>query len=111
MVYSVRLELSSGEEYTQETFATIPYEEVDKFSYMLNKLASTKISVDRFAFSEVQYEIDDLKITVFNTSRGSTMVALTCGGITVHLPQVDKLSTLSELVGRAKSHLDQHKLA
>lgn len=111
MVYSVRLELSSGEEYSRETFATVSYEDLDRLIFMLDKLAATNIKVDRFDYSEVQYEIDGLKIIVFNTTRGDTMVAVTCDGNTVHLPQVSKLTNLRELIQKAKGHLDQHKLA
>lgn len=108
--YCVRLELDSGGDYPQQSFASINYNEIDRLIVIINKLQTTNITTDRFSFSEVQYEISNFKIIVFNTARGSMMVALTSGSVTVHLPSPSKLSELSDLINRAKSHLDQHMM-
>jgi hypothetical protein len=111
MDYSVRFELSTGGDYPQEAFASISYNDISKFLSVLNKLEMTSIKRDRFSFSEVQYEINDIKVIVFNNDRGDLMVALTCGGVSIHLSSVSKLANLRALVEEAKSHLDRHKLS
>lgn len=107
--YSVRLELNTGGDYPQQAVAVIGTNDADRFISMLRKLETTTISTDRFSFSEVQYEINDLSVIVFNNDRGSLMVAVTCNGVTIHLTSVSKIAHLIQLVERAKSHLDQHR--
>ncbi|HYG31230.1 MAG TPA: hypothetical protein VD887_13575 [Allosphingosinicella sp.] len=108
--YSVRIELSSGGDYPQTSFANINYKDIDRFSSVLDKLTFTSITTDRFSFSEVQYEINDLSIIVFNTDRGTLMVAISHGGVTIHFTSVSKIADLRKLVLAAKDCLDLHKV-
>lgn len=111
MDYSVRFELSTGGDYPQEAFASVSYGDVEKLISALNKLQSTSIKRDRFSFSEVQYEVNDIKIIVFNNDRGDLMVALSCNGVSMHLSSISKLANLTALIEDAKSHLDRHKFS
>lgn len=108
--YSVRFELSSDAKYAQQSCCTVRYADIEKLILMLNKLAEINISNERFEYSEVQYEIGEFRVIAFNTGSGDVMAALTSGGVTVHLQSVTKLSLLRDLIAKAKSHLDRHKL-
>lgn len=108
--YMVRLELNSGGDYPQTAASIIEYDRIDDFLSMLDKLAMTNISTDRFSFSEVEYEINGFKIIVFNNDRGSLMVAFTSEGVSMHLSSVSKIPELRRLVANAKECLDRNRV-
>ncbi|MDO6413735.1 hypothetical protein Q4F19_05010 [Sphingomonas sp. BIUV-7] len=108
--YSVRFELSSGGDYPQETFASVAYKDIDRLTSMSKRLETTSISTDRFSFSEVQYEIGDLKIIVFNTDRGTSMAIIKSSNVSVTLSSPSKLSAFTALIEKARAHLDINKV-
>lgn len=108
--YYVRFEFSSGGDYPQTSTATVAYNDVERLVAMLKKLEGTSISTDRFALSEVQYEVGDLKIVVFNTDRGSTMAAINVHGMSAHLNSAEKLSSFTKLIENAKKHIENNKM-
>lgn len=108
--YYVRFEFSSGGDYPQTSTATVAYSDVDRLIIMLKKLEATAISTDRFSLSEVQYEVGDLKIIVFNTDRGSTMAAINVNGMSAHLNSASKLQSFTSLIEGAKRHIEKNKM-
>lgn len=108
--YSVRFELNTGGDYPQESFASVSYDEIDKMVSMLRKLETTSISKERFAFSEVQYEVNDIRFIVFNTAHGSTMVAVSASGVSIHFASLAKLSALTDMILVAKQHIEKHRI-
>ena len=110
VVQSVRIELSSGGDYPQTTFGTISYENMNKFVLALEKIQLTTISRERFSFTEVQFELEGLKIIVFNNDRGALMWALSADALSIHFNSLSKIAELKVLIERAKSHLDDTKI-
>ena len=108
--YYIRFEFSSGGDYPQTATATVAYNEVERLISMLKKLETTSISTDRFSLSEVQYEVGDLKIIVFNTDRGSTMAAINVNGMSAHLNSASKLQLFTNLIESAKQHIEKNKM-
>lgn len=107
---SVRIEMTSGDEYPQRAVASIHYKNIEKFLLVLDKLQSTNIKQDRFLFTEVQFELDDLKIIVFNNDRGALMWALSAEGVSIHFSSLSTIGKLKELIEQARFHLDNTKI-
>lgn len=107
---SARVELTTDGDYPQTGFATVPYEEIPKLLLALEKMQFTNISAERFKFTEVQYEVEDLKITVFNNDRGQLMWALSVNSLQIHFNSLSKIGDLKDIVERAKAHLDKTKI-
>lgn len=104
---SVRVELSSGGDYPQTSTAAVEYDNLDRLLAVLTTMQSTNIQTDRFKFTEVEYEIDGLKIIVFNNDRGSLLWALSAESVSIHFNSLNTLGEFIALVERAKSHLDR----
>ncbi|QFI65814.1 hypothetical protein EKH55_0940 [Sinorhizobium alkalisoli] len=89
----------------------IQYDNIPKLLTSLEKLAKATLRTDRFAFSEVEYEVDGLKITVFNDGRGKNMFVVTVENVSVHFNALNRIEELKALITKAKVHLDTHKVA
>lgn len=110
VMQAVRVEVTSGGEYPQTAFASVSYGNVSKFIAALEKLQFTEIKRDRFSFTEVQFELDDLKVIVFNNDRGTLMWALSSSNVSIHFSSLSTITKLKELFEEAKAHLDRTKI-
>lgn len=110
VAYFVRVGVESGDEYPQSGVAMIAYDNVAKLLTALEKLSGIVIKTDRFAFSEIEYDVDGLKVIVFNNERGKVMFALIAGNVSVHFNSIGQLEEFRGLVFRAKQHLDRIKM-
>ena len=106
--YSVRIEITTGGDYPQSGAAAVEYRNVENLLSILEKFESTNITTERFKFTEVEYEIDGFKIIVFNNDRGTVMVALSVGAVTIHFGSLSSIRELRSLLERAQEHLKQH---
>lgn len=103
---SVRVELSTGGDYPHTSSAAIAYENVDRLIAAVDRLRTVTIRKDRYEYTELEFEIDGLKIIVFNTEGGGLMFALSAESTSIHFNGLAKLGELRTLVEKAKSHLD-----
>jgi hypothetical protein len=103
--HGVRFEITGGGDYPSESIATIAAENAELLIKSIDQLAGASISTDRFALSEVEAVVDDLKIVVFNTDRGRLHAAVSSGTATCHLMKQSDLFELSKLVSLALDHL------
>lgn len=110
VAYFVRVGLETIGDYPQTAAAMIQYDNVPKLLKSLDKLGAADIKTDRFAFSELEYEVDGLKIIVFNDGRGKIMFVVTIDNVSVHFNALNRLDELKNLISRAKNHLDSRKI-
>lgn len=103
---SVRVEVSTGGDYPQVSAAAVAYENVDRLIAAVQRLRTATISRDRFQFTELEFEVDDLKIIVFNNDHGSLMFALSAESTSIHFNDLSKLGQFQALLEKAKGHLD-----
>lgn len=108
---SVRIELSTGGDYPQIASAAISYDNVDRLLSALGRMQFTNIDTSRFKFTEVEYEIDGLKVIVFNNDRGDLMFAVSAETVSVHFNSIAKLGDLKALIERTKSHLEKTRIS
>ncbi len=108
--YFVRIAVESSGEYPAEGAALISYDNLEKLISSLEKLNKIIINTTRFNFSEVEYEVEGLKVIAFNDARGKMMFAVTASGVSAHFNQFTRLPELRDLIARAKSYLDQRNL-
>jgi hypothetical protein len=108
--YFVRVSVESMGDYPQSAGAMIQYDNISKLLASLDKLEGATIKTDRFAFSEVEYEVDGLKIVVFNDGRGKVMFVIGVENVSVHFNALNRLGEFKHLIARAKEHLDAHKV-
>ncbi|MEZ5715706.1 MAG: hypothetical protein R3D85_11360 [Paracoccaceae bacterium] len=103
--HGVRFEVSPGDEYASDGIATVPIENAEKLIASLEQMANANLSTDRFALTEIEINVDDLRIVVFNTDRGRVHAAIEADGATCHLMKQSELLDLSKLVSMALQHL------
>lgn len=108
--YFVRVSADTGGDYPQNSVAVIQYDHLPKLLGAMERLQTATINTNRFQFSEVEFEIDGLKLIVFNDARGKLMFAVSIGAISVHFSSTMQLGDLRTLIGRAKQHLDTNKI-
>lgn len=111
VAYFVRLEVESGDEYPRSAFAMISYDKISKTLNALERLEGANIRTDRFSFTEVEYDVDGAKFIVFNDQRGRIMFCVVAGGVTAHFTSLAQLADIRLLIGKAKAHIDQHRVA
>lgn len=103
---SVKVELTTGGDYPQTAATAISYDNVDRFIAAVKRLRTANIQTDRFEFTELEFEIDELKVIVFNTANGNLMFAISTGAISVHFNGLNQLASFQGLLEKAKTHLD-----
>lgn len=103
--HGVRFEVNSGEEYSPLGIATVSIENAEKLLSSIDHLAGVKITTDRFALSEIEAVVEELRIVVFNTQQGRLHAAVEAGGTTCHLMRQSDLIDLGKLVSLAIAHL------
>jgi hypothetical protein len=103
---SVRVELTSGGDYPQVSAAAVAYENVDRLMAAIQRLRTATIRKDRFQFTELEFEVDDLKVIVFNTDHGGLMFGLSAESVSIHFNDLSKLEQFQTLLEKAKDHLD-----
>ena len=106
--HGVRFEITSSDEYPNEGTATVEAENAEILVHSLSQLANVNISTQRFALSEVEATVEDLRIVVFNTDRGKIHAAVSSGDATCHLLKQSDLLDLGKLVSLALEHLRKH---
>ncbi len=106
--HSVRIELSTGGDYPQTGAAAIDYKNIGRLLSVLDTFQATNITTERFKFTEVEYEIDEFKIIVFNSDRGNLMAALSADAVSVHFGSLSSLRELRDLIEAARTHLELH---
>ena len=104
--HSIRFEFSTAGDYPQSSVGTINRKDIDSFVQALEKLEYTAIHKDRFQFTEVQYEVGEIKITVFNNAQNALMWAFQCESLSSHFNSMGKIGDLKRLVEQACAHLD-----
>ncbi|WP_442577592.1 hypothetical protein ACSBOB_18650 [Mesorhizobium sp. ASY16-5R] len=109
-LYFVGVQVESSDQYPQTRHAAIQFDNVEKFLRAIDRLEKAVITTDRFAFSEIEYDVDGLKVVVFNDGRGKIMFVVTVGGVSVHFPSMSQLADLRGLIRRGYEHLRQHKV-
>jgi len=105
---SVRVELNTGGDYPQISSAAVDYENVDRLVAAVQRLRTARISRDRFQFTELEFEVDGLKVIVFNNDRGDMMFALSAEATSIHFNTLSKLEQFEALLERAKGHLETY---
>lgn len=108
--HSVRMEVRTGDDYPQTAVGTLAQENITQFVSALERLQTTAISRDRFDFTEIQFELEGNKVTVFNNDRGELFWAFQVEGLSIHFTSLAKLGDLAALVNRAKSHLEKTRI-
>jgi len=108
--YFVRVELQAPNNPEHTASSLLRYDNVDKLTWAIDKLATASIRTDRFHFTELEYEVDGLSIVVFNDAKGKIGCAIRTGGVTVHLTTISMLIDLKSLIVGAKQHLDTQKI-
>lgn len=108
--YFVKVALQSMGDYPQEAVAMVQQANLPRLLGALDKLKKATITTDRFAFSEVEYEVDGLKIIVFNDSRGKLMFVIIAGGVSVHFNVHSRLVEFEDLIIKAKQYIDMRKI-
>ncbi|MBA1141780.1 hypothetical protein [Mesorhizobium neociceri] len=108
--YFIRIAAETMGDYPQSSATAIQHDNIDKLLVAIDKLSNVSIKSDRFAFYEVEFEIDGLKIIVFNDGRGRTMFNIFPGNISVTFTALHRIAELRELIVKAKKHLDAHKI-
>ena len=101
----VRFEITSGDDYPSEGIASVALESAEKLLSSIEQLANAKVSTDRYALSEIETRVDDLRIVVFNTAQGRILAAIEAAGTTCHFFKQSELLNLHKLVGLAVNHL------
>ncbi|RJX69847.1 hypothetical protein D6858_02780 [Tsuneonella suprasediminis] len=66
--------------------------------------------MERFEYSEIEFEISGLSFIVFNNDRGSMMLAVGCNGVNIHFNSISRISEISEYVKKAKALLMERRL-
>ncbi|MBW8283774.1 MAG: hypothetical protein K0M55_09240 [Rhizobium sp.] len=110
VAYFVKVSAESMDDFPQTSVALLQYDNLPKLIASIDKLAGSNIKTDRFAFSEVEYEVDGVKIIVFNDARGKILFVICIGSVSVHFNGLNRLPEFKELILRAKRHLDQHRI-
>ena len=105
MQHFVRMELLPNDEYAQASIANVQSKNFDQFIANLEKLEQTNIDQERFKFTEVQFELDDVKITVFNNDRNDLMWACEILGQSVHFHSLEEVTNLRMLVEKSRAYL------
>lgn len=108
--YFVRITGRTLGEYPDSATAIIQLDNVPKLLAAIGKLADVLIKTDRFSFSEVEYEVDQLKLIVYNDSRGKHLFLVSINNVSVHFESLNRLRELGNLVAKAKMHIDQHMI-
>lgn len=110
VVYFVRVGLESMGDYPQSAGAMVNVENVPKLIKSLGKLSEATIKTDRFAFSEVEYEVDGLKFIVFNDGKGKTMFVVSVDNVSVHFNNLSRLDEIKNLIAKAQSYIDSRRI-
>ncbi|MCV3241044.1 hypothetical protein [Mesorhizobium sp. ZC-5] len=108
--YFVKIGLQTADEFPQTAAALIQYDNVPKLLTSLERLEKAVIKTDRFAYSEIEYDVDGLRIIVFNDARGKIMFVISAMNVSIHFSTIASLTTLRGLIERAYKHLDCFKL-
>ncbi|WP_298911375.1 hypothetical protein [uncultured Aliiroseovarius sp.] len=103
--HGVRFEVVPDDEYAPNGIATVPIENAEMLVASLEQMASASISTERFALTEVEATVDELRIVIFNTEGGRIHAAIDADGATCHLMQQSELLDLATLVEMAIKHL------
>ena len=108
--YFVRLSAESPDEYPRHSHSIIQFEDIQKFTESLDRLRSASIDRIKFSFTEIEYNYEDTKIIVFNNANGKIMTSVQAGDIAINFPDVSALSQIKELILKAKSHIEMHRI-
>lgn len=103
--HGVRFEVVTGDDYPTEGLATVAVENAEKLMASIDQLANAKITTDRYALTEIEATVEDLRIVVFNTDQGRLHAAIDASGTTCHLMKQADLLDLNQLVKLAVDHL------
>lgn len=101
----VRFEVSSADEYGVDGLVTVAEENAEKLISSLETLANAHITTEKYALTEVETNVDELRVVVFNTEAGSIMAAVEAQGTICHLMMQRELLDLAKLVSLALEHL------
>lgn len=104
--YFIRLEGKSNDQYESARGFLIDVDDVDKLISRLQSFELITFDASRFAFSEIEYEIDDLKIVAFNDARGKAMGCISIKGASVHINPLSRMKEIRILIEKAKTFID-----
>ncbi|TGS89394.1 hypothetical protein EN817_03350 [Mesorhizobium sp. M3A.F.Ca.ET.174.01.1.1] len=110
VAYFVKVEVSTMADYPQSSAILVQYDNLDKLLANLDRLSKINITTDRFKFSEVEYEIDGLKIILFNDNRGKTLFNISTGSISATFSPITRINEFRVLIEKAKKHLEVHRI-
>jgi len=88
----------------------IQFSNVTKLISAMERLQNATPATDRFQFSEIEFDVDHLRVVVFNDERKKLMFAVIVEQIGVHFSAMGQLRELRDLIIRAKQHLDANKI-
>lgn len=108
--YFVRLSAETPDDYPRHSHSIIQFEAISKFTEALDRLRTASIDRIKFAFTEIEYNHEDTKIIVFNNSNGKIMTSVQAGDIAINFPDINALSQIKELILKAKSHIEMHRI-
>ena len=101
--------VSENGDYARTGATVIREENLGALVEGIERLTKATIDRKRFAFTEIELGVDDLKIVVFNTKKPDNMAAISADGVTVHLDQVWRLNEFKDLVIKAKKVIDDNR--
>lgn len=101
----IRFEVSSGNEYDAEGVALVTLDDTARLRASLEQLASTRITYEQYAMTEVDVTVQDLRVIVFNTNERRIVAAVEANGTTCHLDRHADLLDLCKLVELAEKHI------
>jgi len=102
---TLTFEVSSADEYGVDGLVTVAEENAEKLISSLETLANAHITTEKYALTEVETNVDELRVVVFNTEAGSIMAAVEAQGTICHLMMQRELLDLAKLVSLALEHL------
>jgi hypothetical protein len=108
--YFIGVETESSGDYPQTGKTLIKLKNVEKLLSSIDSLSRANITRDRFAFTEYQYEVDGLKIVVFNNDRGQIMFMIGTENISTHFTEISRLQEFRNLIQKAKMHLERARV-
>jgi hypothetical protein len=108
--YFVKLTAETADQYPRYGHGSIQIDALPRFLEALDRLSSASIDRNKFAFTEIEFNHEDIKIVVFNNHTGKIMTTVDAAGVSVTFPDLSALSELKRLIQKAKTHLETHRM-
>lgn len=108
--YYVNIEIKTSGEYGSRAACSIPYEKLDSLIVAVEQLEISTFDRDRFDFTEIHYQVEELSVVAFNDARGRAMASIASKGASVHINPLQRLSEFRMLLKKAKTTIERLKV-